>query len=279
MKLTVFLLFISGFLFAQDSTNYRFSFGVSGISIMHYGIRDLKNVPGPSQFEYQKVYNTETYQLNYENFNFSKGVNFNFGVFVFNNDRHALKIRANLFYEKFNENMTYTLTGIGNGSEVNYGSYYTQYTSNNIKLGYSNQGTFISGFGVGSLLDIIYFKKIRNNFRLGAGCFLKYLGRPDSYSYLSGSKYIPIISDAYRGFPYYSTKKIGISVELQKKLGRFNLNFNLSQNILTLKKDINKGAIYFNEYGSKTPISQNLDFRFPLIIKLGAAIEFGKIKK
>ena len=83
--------------FAQDITKYRFSFGVSALSIMNYGLSDLENVPSPMDQQYSKVYNTETYTLDYQNFSFSKGINYNISGAVLNTPRFYLKIGANVF--------------------------------------------------------------------------------------------------------------------------------------------------------------------------------------
>lgn len=69
---------------AQKPANYRFGFDVSGLSIMNYGLRDLKNVPSPIYPDYYKVYNTESYNLDYQSFSFSKGLNFGFTVNIIN---------------------------------------------------------------------------------------------------------------------------------------------------------------------------------------------------
>ena len=68
-------------------------------------------------------------------------------------------------------------------------------------------------------------------------------------------------------------------MEVNKTWKRLNIFLNLSQTVLTTKKNEDKGGWEYKDMQPMVPISQNLDFRFPLIIKSGIAIEFGRIKE
>ena len=67
-------------------------------------------------------------------------------------------------------------------------------------------------------------------------------------------------------------------MELEKRYKRYKGFIKLNQNILTVKRKENFGSSEINELYQSSPISQNLDYRFPLIINVGMVVEFGKIK-
>ena len=62
-----------------------------------------------------------------------------------------------------------------------------------------------------------------------------------------------------------------------KTFYRFNTFINLSQTIVTTKKEEKKGGFEFSNMQPMVPLSQNLDFRFPLVMRVGVAVEFKKI--
>lgn len=263
--------------FAQDSTKYRFSFSVSAFSMMNYGLRDLKNVPSPLYEQYYKVYNTETYTLDYQNFSFSKGINFNISGTVLNTRKFYLKIGANVFFEKYKEKLTYTLTDIGDGSLVDFGNYIPPFTEEHVQLGYSEIITFSDNrMAAGALLGVVLFRKLKRNWNIGAGLFYVTRVRSEWYDWKNPNSYGPWIDS--RGGNSYWTKQIGVSMEVSKTWKRLNIFLNLSQTVLTTKKNENKGGYEFKDMQPMVPLSQNLDFRFPLIIRSGVAVEFGKIK-
>jgi hypothetical protein len=263
--------------FAQDSTKYRFSFGVSGLSIMNYGLKDFENVSSPIHPDYYKVYNTEKYTLDYQNFSISKGLSFDFYYNIINNSKYSLRIGSHLFFEKYKEELTYTLTDIGDGSLMDYGIYTNPFIREDIPLGYSETITFSNKDRKtgGTMFDVVLFRKLKNNWNIGGGLFYVYRMRYEWYDIEKIDSYQPWVLPRARNS--YRTKQMGISVELQKSIDRFNGYLNLSQTVLTTKKEENKGGPEFRDMQTMVPLSQNLDFRFPLIIKLGIVVEFGEI--
>lgn len=184
-----------------------------------------------------------------------------------------------MFYEKYKEKLTYTLIDIGDGSLVDYGVYTPHFTPEDIPLGYSETVTFNNGNrkAGGVIFDATLFRKLNNNWHFGGGLFYIYKLRYDWYDAEIANSYQPWVLP--RGSNSYSTKQMGLSAELQKTFYRFNAFLNLSQSIITTKKEENKGGFEYRDMQSMVPLSQNLDFRFPLIIKVGVTVEFGKIEE
>ena len=281
--LIIIFLLISSLNFAQSKTNYRFSFGFSGVSVMNYGLQDLKNI-NPPHIDTPPIYQTEKYDLDYQNFAFSYGYGFNFSTYIFNNSKYSLKCGANLFIEKYKEKLTFTLVDIGNGSEIDYSPLGNKFDSNDAPLGYQQTIVFDSHYGngnkfwgIGYGVDLILFKKLKNNYSLGLGLFYSQRIRSEFFNGYNSNIYFPIV--APRGLNTYGTKQIGICIELNKTYKRFNGFIKLSQNVLTVKKKEKYGSSEMYTAYSSTPTSQNLDYRFPLIINIGIAVEFDKINK
>ena len=67
--------------------------------------------------------------------------------------------------------------------------------------------------------------------------------------------------------------------QIEKQFGRFNTFIKLNQTIITAKKKENYGGTDFNTSDFTLPTSQNLDYRFPLIMDAGLSFNFGKINK
>ena len=279
----IFIILYSSFAishsFAQLNTNYRFSFGIFGASVMNYGLQDLKNIERPLYPEGYRIYKTEKYDLDYQNLAFSYGYGFNFSTYIFNNSKYSLKIGASLFFDKRIERLTYTLVDIGNGDEMETQNPISPYNSNNVQVGYSNTITFgENGNGQkGSVygFDLIFSKKFKNNFSIGSGISYNHISRHDYFIYHNGY----LTNYGGRGAFIYETKKIGIALEVNKSIGRINAFIKLNQTIFNVKKKENFGGSDFNPSDFTRPTSQNLDYRFPLIINIGIAVEFDKINK
>jgi len=277
-------LFLISFLYTfqlvfSQKTNYRFSFGISGVSVMNYGLHDLKKIKRPIYPEGYRIYKTEKYDLDYQNLAFSYGYGFNFSIYIFNNPKYSLKIGTSLFFDKRIERLTYTLVDIGNGDEMETQNQNSPFYTNNVQIGYSNTVTFgengdgqkgnVYGF------DLVFSKKLKYKFSIGTGLSYYHIHRRDYFVYHNGY----LANYGGRGAYAYNTKKIGIVLELEKSIGRINAFIKLNQTILNTKKKENFGGTDFNLNDFSRPTSQNLDYRFPLIIKVGVSVEFDKINK
>jgi hypothetical protein len=279
MKGFVFILFMAAFgvVFSQPNKDYRFSFNMSFMSMMHWNLKDLKNVPG-AEGEYYKVYETEEFDLNYEDYNFSKGLNVGLSCIIFNKFQSYFRVSCDVFNEKYKESMTYTLTNIGDGTLIDNGIYSAKYSPEEVPLGYTEEVIFNDHdvISYGGSLSMHYFRRLRYGFKLGLGAFWLVYNRYDRYTVQNELEaFRPFIST--KGRSYYSSKKLGASLELKKSFGRFQSFVNVGQTFLTTKKEENKGADEYRYYQSKAPLSQNLDFRFPLIIKIGVSVSFGNL--
>ena len=146
------------------------------MSVMNYVLKDIKNITY-SGAETSPIYETEKYDLDYQNFAFSYGYGFNFGAYIFNNSKYSLKGCINFFIEKYKEELTFTLLDIGDGSEIDYAPYSHPFNSIDISVGYSQtidfngDNSYVSFLGKGIGVDLIFFKKLKHNFNLGIGAF------------------------------------------------------------------------------------------------------------
>jgi|GEM_PF-1250216 len=272
--ITLFAL-ITGTTFSQNQDNFRFNFGISGVSVMNYGLRDIKNI-SYSGAETHPIYETEKYDLGYQNFAFSYGYGFNFGAYIVNNEKYSLKGDVNFFIEKYKEELTFTLVDVGDGATVDD---LHPFSSSNVTNGYQQTIEFNSNHASKSFLgkgfggSLVLFKKLKHNFNIGAGVFYSQRIRAEFFNGFSHENYYPTL--AVRSQNTYTSKQIGVCVELEKTYKRYKGFVKLNQNILTVKRKNNFGSSEMNE-NKITPTSQNLDYRFPLIINVGIAVEFGK---
>jgi len=174
--------------------------------------------------------------------------------------------------------LTFTLVGIGNGSIIDYSH---PFNPGDVSVGYQQTIEFNSNYASKSFLgqgfggSLVLFRKLKHSFNIGAGIFFSQRVRSEFFNGYNNENYYPTISP--RGLNSYTTKQIGICIELEKTYKRYKGFVKLSQNILTVKRKDNFGSSEMNE-NKITPTSQNLDYRFPLIINVGIAIEFSKIK-
>jgi hypothetical protein len=277
--LLTLIILQAGLSFSQDKDNYRFTFGISGLTIMNYGITDLKNIKRPEQITNFQVYNSESYDLDYQNFAFSYGYSLNLSTHIINNTKYSLKANASFFFDKRTEELTYTLVDIGNGEEIENQHPESPYTSEHIGLGYSNTITFGSNGnsqrGGGYAIDLIFSKKLKQKINLGTGVSYIYYNRDELMSNNNGY----LMNYGGRGAFRYYTNKIGLLIQIEKQFGRFNTFIKLNQTIITAKKKENYGGTDFNTSDFTLPTSQNLDYRFPLIMDAGLSFNFGKINK
>ena len=280
--ITITFILISSITYSQQPENFRFNCGISGVSVMNYGLRDIKNI-SYSGAETHPIYETEKYDLDYQNFAFSYGYGFNFGAYIFNNSKYRLKGGINFFIEKYKEELTLTLVDRGDGTEIDYAPYSRPFNSNNVSVGYSqtidfnSDNSYMSFLGKGIGVDLIFSKKLKHNFNLGVGAFYSQRIRSEFFDGYKDDEYFPIIT--VRATNTYTTKQVGICIELEKSYKRYKGFVKLSQNIITVKQKENYGSVEINQLYQSSPLSQNLDYRFPLIINVGIAVEFGKIKR
>jgi len=86
--ITLFTL-ITGTTFSQTQDNFRFNFGISGVSIMNYGLKDVKNI-SYSGAETHPIYETETYVFGNTYFAIYYGSGFNFRAYNVSNVKYSL---------------------------------------------------------------------------------------------------------------------------------------------------------------------------------------------
>jgi len=67
MKRILIMLFalITGTTFSQSRDNFRFNFGISGVSVMNYGLKNIQNI-SYSEYDRSPIYETEKYDLDYK---------------------------------------------------------------------------------------------------------------------------------------------------------------------------------------------------------------------
>lgn len=239
--ITLFTL-IAGTTFSQCQDNFRFNFGISGVSVMNYGTRDIKDI-SYSGDETKPIYETEKYDVDYKNFSFSYGYGINFDAYIFNNTQYSLKGGVNFFVENYKEELTFTLVDVGDGSIIDDSH---PFSSGNVSNGYQQTIEFNSSNASKSLLgkgfggSLILFKKLKHNFNIGTGVFYSQRVRSDFFSGYDGDKYFPIVTP--RGQNTYTTKQIGVCVEIEKGYKRYKGFVKLSQNIFTIKDSENFGS-------------------------------------
>lgn len=269
-KTLIALLFVSSVSFGQDE--YRMQFGVSAHSTMFGGTRSFENVSrsGPQNITY---YDKEVYSINYANFNFSAGLNFKFSFNWLNRGKGILRQSVSGFADFYEEKISYTLTDY----EIVDTNYFpATWYNHDFQIGDENLAR-MNGLGFGLVNDLIYLRELKSNWKIGGGIAFNIMRRHDwSYKW-SYDQYGPNDTRLYYG--QYTTKQLGLVFHLEKSFERWNIFLNLNQAFLTTKKEELKGGEYYPEVDRMHPISHNLDYRFPLLINFGTAVQFRKLKR
>jgi hypothetical protein len=256
--------------FGQDQ--FRLQFAMSVHSTMYGGTRSFEKV-SRSDFKDMSYYEYEEYSIDYSNFAFSGGLNLRFSLNWLNNEKNVIRQSISGFTDFYEEKINYKLTDFMVGDTNSYPNGLYQ---NDFDLGDENLA-LMNGVGVGLTNEIIYLRKLESNWNIGGGIAFNIIRRNDwSYKW-SYELYGP--NHTRLTYGQYTTKQLGIILHIEKSFNRWNFFMNFNQAILTTKKEANKGGEYYPEQDRIHPISHNLDYRFPLLINFGTAVQFGKVKK
>lgn len=265
--LILFFLFFCSTSFSQGD-RYRLETSLNLQTITYYGTRKFKEVK-QDPFA-QSKYETEKYNTSY-NFSTSIGFNYKLGInWINTKGGHILRQSGFLFFEIYKEEANFELIDFEVGDTLEFPN---PNISQDIQVGYRGT-TVMQGLGIGAGTEMLYLFK-KDNFALGGGLSFVFRRRSD----------YPVASDFYapvgdnRQTYRYDTKQLGVVFQLERSYDMWKWYINLNQAVLTTKKQTEKGTWYFPDNEVLLPVSQNLDFRFPLTIQLGAAIQFWKVKK
>ena len=246
------------------------------MSIVNYGFRSFHNVQLDPKLQSYRVYTTEKYHVNYKNLTTSSGINPRININLLNNPKCKLELGLGFYIEKFREELTLTLTDIGNGEKHNW-------TPTILVLANQQNIVLNNQFGYGQTVDLTLSRPFRNNLMVGVGLNYTRRSRSDISNRSFGLNqealpYIPRLDDFAAAGSTYSTKQLGLSLNASKQIKRFELYVNMSQTVVTLKKEIGKGPGYHPYPNGIIPISHNSDYRFPMIVRVGANVGFDQIK-
>jgi hypothetical protein len=272
-QLLLFILMITA-LSSPAQNKYRFSVGGGFHSMMFWGLRDFEDVVCPNGSDFFKIYQNETYKLNYKNFQFSNQYVINFGVNWVT--RSALEIHHSFsFYRgNFSDQIRLTLTEANGLAEYFYPD--TNYNPTNVTAGI--QGTTQSEqkfAGVSSKL--VLNRLIGKNIWVGGGLGISYFGAMDDL-WRKTDGYGAIVGLG-RGRWSSTTVQAVLTASVSYRIKFIDVYFRLSQNVATLKKDENKGHEFWPVGYSILPVSHNFDYRFPLTFETGIALSFDRIRK
>lgn len=246
-------------------------FGISMHSNLFGGTRSFENVSrsGSNTIFY---YQEEEYAIDYKNLALSFGLNLKLSWNWINSAKYVLRQNTSVFVDVYQEEITYTLTNFETGDS---NSIPPPWFAEDFQIGDKNVA-IMNGIGFGFTNDLVYLRKLKSNWNIGGGIAFNIINRDDrSYvEYLN--HYGP--NDTRYYFGTYRTKQLGLVFHLEKTYASWNYFLNLNQAVFTTKKNGNKGGDYFPEADRIHPISCNLDYRFPLLINIGAVIQFRKIK-
>jgi len=262
------LISIIPILSSGQAPNYRFQLDLSFQSILNYGTRSFSSLEKDN--ESVGKYQYEWYDIDYKNLTISNGFNLKFAVNWLNREKYVLRNSTSLFAEIYTEEVFYELVDFEIGDTAFFPN---PDIVEDVELGYSGSAIF-QGISYGVTHEILFLRKFKNRLGVGAGLSYTMRARNDLPDYTSA--YAPVSSMRTR--PGYWTKQLGVSFQIERSLDKWSWFINLNQEVLTVKKEENKGALFFSDPFSKFPISQNLDYRFPLIIQFGGSFHFGKIK-
>lgn len=270
-KTLVFILLFIPVLACSQFTGYRFQTNFSYQTMLDYG-RTLYDVSSEYSSDFVPVYKTERYKVRNQPLGLSNALNISFSINWLNRDKWIIEQSISIFFEKYSEDVQFQLVDIGNGDTVGNEQHFTD----QVKLGYRNGITY-SGNSYGTVNDITLLYRLKSDLFIGGGISHLYRIREEWIDYHNYTDYIPWGTP--RTKPGYLTNQLAITFHLKKNWGRFSGFIKLHQSILTLKKEENKGAQFFEEGYTKGVVSHNLDYRFPMIIRAGLSIGLKKIRK
>lgn len=270
MKSTLALIFlISSISYAQDS-KYRMQASLGLFSVMNPGTRSFEGVYRIHN-DYS-VYETEVYDIDYKNFNLSSGFHLKVGWDWVQKKHYKIRQSTSFGLEIYQEEIDFTLKDIGFGDSVQYSPYLG---SSIVEVGYSEKATAPGGGYV--FTQEILFLRNHENISWGGGIAYTFRHRDDRAFNGSPISEIYVPNSRAITFGQYRTHQLGIVFHIEKAFNRGMIYLNLNQQFLTIKK--RKGAEYFADGNELNPISHNMDFRYPLLIQFGGAIQFAKNKK
>jgi hypothetical protein len=270
-KILFFILILPLTCFAQQD-KFRFEIGLSNQTTINFG-RTFEGVSAAS-LDYYPVYQTEVYTVTHDVLNFSSGLNLSFSINWLNNRKWKLEQSFSFYYEKYSEKLTFELTDIGNGDS----SLNNHYNTKDIPLGYRSSASFI-GTTAGTINDLTLLRKTKSGFSIGGGLSYFYTVRRDHPTGLAFNytHYIPYGLPRQRAA--YRTHQLGAVFQMEKSWGRFAGFLKMNQSVLTLKRNSDKGGLHFEDGYTIATVSQNLDYRFPLFIRVGVKMGIDRISK
>jgi hypothetical protein len=248
--------------FAQD-TQFRFQLSAGLTNRIYFG-KSMERLSAPAN-DYTPVYQTEVYNVRYKSPSVASGFYFQLGYNLLEFKKWKLRLSASASFEIYSDKLSFELTDIGNGDTIGMNTYLVQ----DVPLGYKGEAVH-QGIRYAADYELMYLRKLPANFSLGLGIVHRYTASSDHPDYYS--EFSPLAGT--RQALSYSTSQLGLAFQIEKQKNNFGWYLNVNQAFLTTKRT--KGAPYFDEGYSKYPLSQNLDFRFPLMVRLGASLNFGK---
>lgn len=273
MKQLLVFIFLASSLFVSAQNKYRFAVGGGFHSMMFWGLRDFEDVVCPQSSDYSKLYENESYTLNYKNFQFSNQYTLNFGVNWIAKSDFEISQNFSFYKGKFTDEIENTLTSHSGAP----GSYYdTNFNATNVFIG--AQGTVYSDREFGGIRSTISLRKsVAKNFWLGSGIGINFIQMSDELWHKSNG-YSPMIGLS-RGRRVDKTTQLVIAASVVYRLNFVEFYFSLTQGFVALSR-IQKNPVESWHDGSEVlPVCHNLDYRFPLTFETGITLSFDRIKK
>lgn len=269
----LFLLILMATLPGLGQSTYRMFLKVGGYSVMYGGLNKLNTtldasveVDGVTE---NMLFQTEEYEIDYEDFQFSQGINGSIGINIAEGKRFKLSINGMFGYGTFNSK-TY-VTRLNEGDNTVLGN-----SQNDIdKIRVEEESTV---YHEGT--ELMYGGKLQFMFKndvLDIGPFL------GTYRH-SRARELP--SSAVNYVPYgvgrmkheSATTQIYLGVNLEKRWDWFSVYFSVSQALLTAEGDANRGLTNRPGEIKIIPTGHNLDYRFPTLFELGINFSLAPIR-
>jgi len=168
LALTSVLFFIAVIGNAQN--NYRFSVGGGFHSLVFTGFRSFENVEAPQQYDVNRIYQQEKYDLDYKNFSSSVNYSFGFAVNWFNTAKWILSQRFGYYKGQFTDEINLQLTDIGDGTVTDYYPV-SEFNSSNVAIGTMSNVRYQTELQ-GVLTSVIFLRKLsERNLAIGGGVY------------------------------------------------------------------------------------------------------------
>lgn len=276
LHLPVLFIFCCTIGFGQGE-RYRFSVGGGFHTMMYWGLRDLKDVKSYLSNDFFQFYAEETYDVNYDNFQFVPMYKCNFNIVWFSREKFEIEQSFSFYSGPFEDRLETTLknhSGVPSGEP-----FYPDSTVQLSDILTGVQATHYANDKLGGVsISLLLRKKLAHNFYFGLGMGYSYFGaHDDRWRKSSGYSVMPSLG---RGSVVYTTKQLTIQSEISYRIRFISLYVKLGQTWLTTKKSDDKGHWAWNYDGNtKIPVSHNFDFRFPLTFESGISVSFDRIKK